>query len=202
LFLEQAISRHYRIEFTSMDSYFPKDANWSLVKLHGSVQWGREILNGNGRPGNPIALVDSLHGPLRLGELEFLNGYKGSVRARGTQFMYPALAVPVDGKDEFVCDPSHSDAAKNFLERCTDFLILGFSGLDTHVLNLLKGVSCVNSLTVVNEGNQGAIDTINRIVAVNPVFRQMPAHYPAAGFGNFIREGHFDNFLELMKTVS
>jgi hypothetical protein len=203
LFLDQALERHYRFKFGDIADYVTSGEKWRLIKLHGSVQWSRRLLNAQtARIGtDPVAILDEMGiSDLQFGEIELRAGHKETHRFRNSadgvlEFAYPALAVPVEQKDEFVCPPGHAKTAKAFLSDCTDFLVLGFSGLDTHVLRLLKDVPCVNRFTIVNEDHKSAQEAIERICAVNPLFSETPGEYPANGFAAFTGQGHLEAFL-------
>ena len=104
-------------------------------------------------------------------------------------FFYPALAVPIEGKAEFVCHESHIEKAESFLRTCSDFLIIGFSALDEHVLELLKVVREVKKLTVVNGNKQSGDEALGRISEMNSKFSPQSCAYEPVfdgGFGNFM----------------
>jgi hypothetical protein len=203
LFLDRALERHYRFKFQNLSDYVRRPEKWSLVKLHGSVQWFRKILNQHSGSNDVSALLAELSDQeLRFGDVvELLDGHKGAHRFRRSddgpmEFWYPALAAPVEGKKDFMCPDEHVQTAQAFLRRCSDFVFFGFSGLDAHVLALLKQVPCVKRFTVVTEDQATARETIERICAANSQFEVVPAEFPSVGFGNFMRMGRLDAFLE------
>lgn len=55
LFLERALERITGVIFEDLRAYFPPSQKWSLVKLHGSVTWGKQLLN---QPQGPISRID------------------------------------------------------------------------------------------------------------------------------------------------
>jgi hypothetical protein len=83
--------------------------NWSLVKLHGSVNWGQAV--GRGYDGMELQL------PLELGQAIVLRGVVETIdamrftdplvngRALQGEVYFPALSVPIGSDDELVCPP-------------------------------------------------------------------------------------------------
>jgi len=43
LLLEKAITSYDDVPFDHLDSYLPRKKKWSLIKPHGSVNWGRQL---------------------------------------------------------------------------------------------------------------------------------------------------------------
>ena len=53
--------------------------------------------------------------------------------------LFPLITAPMAEKSmsEFVCPPEHTEKAKDFLDTCDKFLIVGSSGWDTDLLEFL-----------------------------------------------------------------
>ena len=129
---------------------FERHSRWSLIKLHGSVNWGRELLNQPSTENEAVRVMDAMNEePQFSTTVNVLLGHTDAHRFLNGKFHYPALAVPIEGKQEFVCPKNHLAQADKFLRECTDFLIIGFGALDQHVLGLLENVPSVNKLMVV-----------------------------------------------------
>src|SRR5262249_40883775 len=105
------------------------------------------------------------------------------------------LALPAEAKDEFVCPGEHAQAAKDFLDGCSDFLVLGFSGLDAHVLKLLKDVSCVNKFLVVNGDRTEAERTVSLIAQQKVRFITNERNGYDSSFSAFMERGALPLFL-------
>ena len=110
-----------------------------LLKFNGgSVRWGRRFLHQLGN--SEIGILNSLETlPVAAG-ITMLTGHQEAHRFVDGYFHYPALAVPVEAKDTFVCPPEHVRFATRFLRECSNVLIIGFSAVDKDVLGLLKAV--------------------------------------------------------------
>ncbi len=141
-----------------MADYIRTETPWSLVKLHGSVNWVRRILNeirgGDmyltsvlGRLGDDLALADEIE-YIRAGGLETLRR-----AGQPPRIYYPALSVPLGPDDELNCPPDHVAFLIERLQATDglDILTIGYSGLDSAVLDLLrKSGNSLRSLLVVN----------------------------------------------------
>jgi hypothetical protein len=159
----------------SLDSY-TSDRRVALIKLHGSVNWGRRVdttaINGPTVDGylqtchalaaNPdrlseeVILLAKAPGPSGITELRFAPP-SGDV-------YYPALAAPLGPNDEPVCPPNHVEALRQSLDQQSygydlHVLIIGYSCLDRTPLDLIKNSgSAIKSLVMVN-GSEDAGQT-------------------------------------------
>lgn len=61
--LDQRLFMHLRGGLKSMDSYLASNKHWSLIKLHGSVNWGREV-RGVSRPSGSDQFLAKTFGDL------------------------------------------------------------------------------------------------------------------------------------------
>src|SRR5258707_1562956 len=108
LFLDGAISNFDDVRFLSMDDYCPATKKWSLIKAHGSVNWGRQLLNGRSDTQEPDLLLGSLQSEPSLStEVEVLRVRLSDVqnyqRSNDNKPLFPALALPATGEKDFVC---------------------------------------------------------------------------------------------------
>ena len=159
LFLEKALKEHDRVQIEELRDYVQSDRKWSVIKIHGSVRWGQRVKNGAVGLSSATQVLNALEGKLDLAnEITVLKGHKDKQRFIGGHLHYPALAVPLEGKDVFVCPNEHVEFARRFLAGCTDFLVIGFSAKDDDVLDLLRGVPSVERLKVVSEKLDAAHD--------------------------------------------
>lgn len=101
---------------TSMDSYTDAGKNWALIKLHGSVDWGRQVANEWEIPDSDPYLATTfagfgdhltVHGDvtLRLNADLRLVRQEGQSSQSGGRLFYPALSAPLGPGDELVCPP-------------------------------------------------------------------------------------------------
>jgi hypothetical protein len=132
----------------SIDSYV-SDPRWALVKLHGSVNWGRRMYVPHSPSlaefdfsiANVNELIDQPPSLELISEIDLRLNSQLAVRRFDTEGVYyPALSVPLGAEDEIVCPESHVTAARERLGSANgiNLLVIGYSGLDKEVLRLLR----------------------------------------------------------------
>jgi hypothetical protein len=191
----------------SLRSYITDERNWSLIKLHGSVNWAKKLetgletlggdldppffartfdrhaLSAETAPGISMRPVD----PAQSGSLN-------SARVEGSSLYYPLLSVPLGPDDELSCPDSHLEFFKGRLDAEDGFhaLFLGYSGYDVAVMALLReSVARLRSVTVVNPDQAAG----NRILeALGDV--SLPTEVLCEGFTAFVNNGHLERVLE------
>ena len=109
LFLERALGDLYDVSFRTLEDYCSPERKWSLIKLHGSSTWGQKLRNAVINSSNAVDILDSVEDDeLQVAKtIEILAGYQDSQRVIQHKLFYPALSVPVAGKDDFVCPEEH-----------------------------------------------------------------------------------------------
>lgn len=167
---------------------------WLLVKLHGSVNWGRQILS---HPKTPDGRIDlNMLSELELTlepTIDVLSTFQ--VRAIDDYPVYPALVAPVEGKYGFVCPPRHVDALKELLPMCGSLLVIGHSAQDTDMLELLRDhLGRCRALVVVGANQQDAVATRRRLVEKVPQLRAVNILQFPGGFSGFISAKGLEEF--------
>jgi hypothetical protein len=172
--LDRRVFIHGPLE--SVDSYLGRGRKWALIKLHGSVNWGRRVRNAPATvaPTDPyLAQTFSNLGD----EIDFDAGIVlrphtdiRDVRLDETPFdlYFPALSAPLGPEDEVVCPNDHVEYLREVTGHWDplDVLVIGYSGLDKNVLTHLSwGGRQIRSLTVVSESEIAASAAAERISA-------------------------------------
>lgn len=160
--LDLRLADHHPLN--DFDDYISRDKNWSLIKLHGSVNWVYEFPT-SGRPSPPT------EEPF-LGEQYMRCVPPGSSLERINQSLtgqtYPALALPEGEQDRLVLPPRHEQWIRGRLEAAPniDLLVIGYSGIDLEVLTLIKSAKTpVRLMTIVNQSHSSAIEVRDRFEA-------------------------------------
>jgi len=189
--LDFRLSRHSPL--LTLDDYITrKEPEWSLIKLHGSINWGRAIRGP--------ADFSFLEPPpeLVLDEEILVTGGAAApideLRGIGkTEIYYPALSVPVGEEDELVCPPLHVEFLQERLAGADalHLLIIGYSANDLEVLKLLKDSETeIESVLIVNRSEEdcGYVEQqLGRHLGLH--FGSIRRPYFSRGFGNFTVEG-------------
>lgn len=171
--LDRRLADHHRLD--DFEDYISEDKNWSLIKLHGSVNWVY-VLPEDIDPYPPTTELHLQDQELRCyppnASLEKLRG------SYGGRDRYPALALPEGAEDRLVLPSRHHWWIKQRLEAAPniDLLVIGYSGLDVEVLNLIKsaGGTQVRLLTIVNQSLDTAIAVRERFTeaGITPVWTE------------------------------
>lgn len=216
LLLEKDLQRTYRVTFKELADYTHDDLRWDLIKLHGSVNWGRQIDTGQGGEFDPLTALDLAGDKLQYaGDICVLNRKKrqgdgvGYFKKNRVTAWYPALSVPIEGKTDFNCPENHIEKAKAHLAGCTDFLVIGFSASDPPVLDLFSNVPEVEKLKIVNGNAKAGWAALEQFVRHSNAFRQREINdrrlisiYPTSplvssfggGFSSFVASDDFKRF--------
>ncbi len=167
--LDQALGKLDRL--SSIKDYIGY-GRWSLIKLHGSVDWGYGPFDDVSVDDPPADLT------AHLNTIDILKTHESSysplldeppryLSPGGTQIKgFPALTVPVGEEDEVVCPDEHQ---RHLDERLRaqgelDLLIVGYSAYDKTVLErLVRSERRIRTLTVVNDGLDAADQVVARL---------------------------------------
>jgi hypothetical protein len=193
--LEDAMTQLWSWQFTNLSAYTTRP-EYKLIKLHGSVDWGLEMLSVPGR-GQPAEVIENAinglifsgsYGKVKL-DMHFENG----------TFGYPALAIPIEKKSEFVCPPDHLRALADILPSITKIITIGWRATEQHFLAMLKnkltGLQRDVDLMVVSGTIKDVTQTNINLGLVNPASN---CKYPTVedGFSGLIKKiGLLDTFL-------
>ena len=194
----------------SLDWYITPDRNWSLLKLHGSVNWGNRVLNDpiptpEGGTGTNVVLElgDALELDPKvqhLGKYPTVDALRWS-RQPGGEFYYPALSVPLGPEDGLSCPETHQDFLQERLRRIDllNLLVIGYSGLDKSVLRLLRESGKeLGRVKIVNGDTRLGYDSATNLAAgLEQPFDPAPVTFDG-GFRDFMAGGELPAFLELL----
>ena len=130
----------------SIEGYIAGD-EWKVVKIHGSVDWSREVDSPlEPGPGTPLevalALIETAPDLKISRRYRMLSGILGNTQLEP---LFPALAIPVEAKQEYECPDEHLQTLNECLPKITKLLVIGWRAsedrfLDLLVNNLQKGV--------------------------------------------------------------
>lgn len=189
--------------FHNMDDYAALNRQAIVVKPHGSIDWlvefaapqlswERSIATHEESPRSPVYIRPPASDP-RSGVDQMPD-----LRGPNQGHLYPLITAPLAGKGEndVVCPDEHIIAFKQWVADCSKFLIVGTSGLDSDVLQLLdaavsrallvefvgNGIAAGESRTRFNEG----------VRAIRSCFKDSVRK---EGFMKYVFSNDFVNFL-------
>ena len=211
LLLDNRLSNYDELD--SLDSYISQSRKWSLVKLHGSVNWARKVKNSLdgldlGGKVNMLKVFRRFGENLEVDEINDIILRQGDVEAMrtdaNTALYYPALSVPVGSDDELICPKGHLEFLEKKLSELEslNLLLIGYSGYDREVLKLLKvSGKKVNSILAVNgseESGRKLIFTISQALSFIPTENMV---YKGT-FNDFVQTGELQSFISELKQGS
>jgi hypothetical protein len=208
LFLEKAIEVFDDHAFSNISSYWPKEKKWALIKPHGSVNWGRELIDFHP---SGVRDINAVLGQLTriptfsnemtlIGNRARIEAFDVNARVTTGKILFPCIALPSEGAKEFVCHDEHLAALRAQVVSCTCFLFIGFSGLDPHILDLLKEGPKITKLKIVSRNLESADQIhkrLSRTIHRIPQIRTKTVNsrlYPF-GFAKFVESNDFKKFL-------
>jgi len=200
LFLEDAIENYDQHQFRNVDSYIPLSKKWRYVKPHGSVNWAKIVTNCPTN-GSGLFLPSRLQeAPAFSPELLVVmwNRKSGDFYIPGggpEGYLYPQIVVPTDRPKDFVCPESHLYAAREFVNHCGHFLVIGFSGRDEHILDFLEGVPGNSCWCIVSKGDTGEIVERLRGRIESLKSGNVKVSVNDMGFSAFVERATFERFL-------
>jgi hypothetical protein len=154
----------------SISWYIQPDRNWSMVKLHGSVNWVRHSNLNEGTlftdPPEDLQLDEEivLRPMDELWKIRGLSGPSGGF-AHG-DLHYPVLSVPIGEADELACPDTHVDFLKSKLDASQPLhlLFVGYSGNDEEVISLIRDSGRgIKTLTVVDTSREASEAVFTRL---------------------------------------
>lgn len=207
LFIEESLKKSgVNIAFDDINKYISKDRKWQLIKLHGSINWGRQFIHSVNNffdiNSYEIEKLDLRAGLDKNITIAHLTGGNDAHLPEGRgKTLYPAIAIPVEDNYDFVCPPEHLDEAKKFLEQCKSFLVLGCRVKDENVKHLLGGsVKDVEMLRIVNgQTTRENITALGELLKIKTFQKNWIEPQFNGGFNEFLKEGQLEKFLDNLK---
>jgi len=199
-----ATEANFSISDGNMSKYITA-SDWVYIKLHGSIDWGRKIKKNSikneaktlpGLVDNVRKLGDSLENSL---EDEIIKD--SSFNQEERELIYPAISVPV-GENKFNCRGEHIESLKTLLDYCQHFLIIGFSGYDNDILELLdKKRGGFGKVLFVSGSRTEAMNVREQFGTFGDLGHKLQLHantFDGKGFDEFIKDG-LDGYLNKLR---
>ncbi len=206
--LEEAMLQVLGFQIRDLGGYIQE--KYALIKLHGSINWGREIWNQSITSAphtyNHVRLISEAASLQISDQYMLVNNHPMGREGSQQLHVFPAISIPVERKDEFNCPSAHVDKLKNLLPEVTRIMTIGWRGAEADFLKLLfDGVKNQPNLMIVSGNNGGCLETAQAFDLPVPdaVFR-MPSINPqyitvASGFTGLLLE-QVDQLHEFLRT--
>jgi len=196
--------------FLSLDDYISK-SDYRIIKPHGSVNWARELdtlkqvdIRDHLQFANDlIAHADTLQAGDRYRLISDSDRSQGRPwvvshmripNKPDSQAVFPAVAIPLEKKQDYVCPPSHMEVLKECMSKADKLLVIGWKGADENFLELLsKGLKRGIPKMVVSSGK----DSAEKVKSTLQRFGIDGANWLLGekGFTNEVRSGSIEAFV-------
>lgn len=156
------------VKITSMQDYITHD--YKLIKLHGSVNWGRAV--GGVPYGKLETSMSSMLLALRLIESAHLLQPRNDFRivtstptAHSEDYpLIPAVAIPTIEKQEYECPTAHVKELDAFLPKVSKILVIGWRGAENHFLRKLTTfMKQPVKVMIVSGSKEDAAETVSNL---------------------------------------
>lgn len=176
---------------------YVRDEHYKLIKLHGSVNWGREVNVSVNKPQEgPWPTVDTLID--RAASLEITRNFR-LVDQRptyhyGGRALFPAIAIPVESKVDYECPEEHLEVLHAAIPHVEKLMVVGWRAAEIPFLNLLaENLSGPIQGLVVSGNYDAATETADRLSSAGVV-----GHYTVTDgeFTDLVVNRQADDFLQ------
>jgi hypothetical protein len=138
LLLEQAVDDVARFQPRAVDDYITSANGHVLIKPHGSINWVRRTAQSDEWRDNSVPQALKMIVRARgLALSEGISIYPAGNYTDNVTGLFPALAIPVRSKQDFVCPQMHIRILRDNIPRIRRVLIIGWAANETNFLRLL-----------------------------------------------------------------
>lgn len=175
--------------------------NYKLFKLHGSVNWGHEVMEAPGglfKGRNDPEMNEMIRA---ADKIKYTNDFEivDQIPAfnQGAKRLFPAITVPAERKTKFSCPDKHIDVIKAILPNVTKLLIIGWRGAEKHFLDMagpiLNQSKAALKIGIVSASRNSCSETEVAVARAITVDREWK--YFEGGFTKFIASRAAESFI-------
>lgn len=196
--LEAALPDSVGITIRSIGDYVA-NKSYKVIKLHGSVNWGREVeppVDHVGAVGDQQLVVELIDraASLKVTERYHVVNQRPIVRLDAQRPLVPAIALPLQRKGGFECPAEHLKALEECLRHVRQLLVVGWRATDAPFLELMhnRGLQAIHGLVVAGNPELATevIHNLKRGLDRPGAFRSS-----AGGFTDFMVQHEAEAFL-------
>ncbi len=184
------------VQIGNLSDYI-SNQRYQLIKLHGSVDWAREV-------NTPIEKINE-YNPWQVAyelienasDLDISQRYRmvaeHPIGKVGQIALFPALTIPVETKRSFECPHEHFEAVQAFVPKVTRLLVIGWRATERPFLQLLREYLPRSLRVMVVAGNPDGARQVLEVLREAGVDGQFAA--APGGFTDFVVRREADEFL-------
>ena len=152
----------------SIGSYISAHPRYVVIKLHGSVNWSREVdapVDFSKQSGDHAVRSELIR---RAAQLIVSDRYvKQSPYSIGFcegKVVFPAIAIPVEKKSQFECPLDHINALRSRLPDVRKIIVIGWRAMEEHFLKELSDyLQAPLQIMLVDGSQESATDVEGRL---------------------------------------
>lgn len=208
--LDRACEQNYDVAPDEQLRHCINSESFKLIKLHGSCDWGRVVRPPlNKQPGGSPPIEERVVHDVTLwmiramSETDVTRDYaylptpNHVVSPTGEQFArvcLPAIAIPMDKKQEFECPDSHVDVLREMLPQIDRVLIIGWRAAEEGFLSLLQElVPARPRIDLVTASQDDHREVLLRLRTLEPrPLLASPTSPSDFGFSNYLPSNRFE----------
>ena len=193
--LEEALREFFHLKLGHLDHYLFEHDGYTIIKLHGSLNWGRE-LDTTFVPGTvpTTDLIIESAAQLQIStRYRIVNSHPMLVQ--DGHVLFPALAIPVENKDSFECPDYHVKALRDSLSDVNKILTIGWRAKEADFLEMLQTLGPRPRRLMIISGSQTYAKETYQNLAGQGMGFSMPI-LGEGGFSQLIRSRQVETFLQ------
>lgn len=205
----------------TLEDYTGPYSLFKLFKLHGSVDWGRELsvpVPQNVDRGNGLSVLKFLiqnssepqenapfvkRDPFNMGAFQ-TNRVPSTIILREPYSdnlpVFPAIAIPIENKNTFECPTNILNGLESVIPEVTKVLIIGWQAKEQHFLGMLRSrrMDSLKHVMVVDHDRQSAVPILDHFLeAIGKKYQaSVKRSLAEEGFSHLIRANGAKAFLE------
>lgn len=180
------------LKITGFQDYIRDDSVFRVFKLHGSINWAREVDYGLPENVNPPYGQGVLHhlvehaNHIHVSD-RFVFGDPAAGSRNADQPWFPAIAIPLERKSQFVCPGQILMKLEAVLPSVTSIMVIGWRGTEDHFIRLLdEHLRPHVRIFVVDKDLQAAGRTAAHLKSSLGKCQPDTGGEPATGFSEFV----------------
>lgn len=188
-------------EFKFADDYLSGDIK--IIKIHGACNWfykRRVVGSDSVKTSYDYSLLDAKNIVSSEGKHEIViqnvstakNLPSEEAGSKHRKMYLPAIALPIQNKNNFVCPDGHITALERSLNETDKILIIGWRGQDPFLMNLLTRHFAGKEVPIAIVGGKNVEDTLKNF---SGGLKTKVKNIAKSGFTAFMTSGGCEGFL-------
>jgi hypothetical protein len=163
--LEEAVQQVLNFAIHDLNSYVSR-SDYTLIKLHGSIDWGREVDGIESLLGYNHARVIKEAATLQI-STRYRRVPDFPMLKVENKLVFPALTIPIENKDEFECPGEHVETLARHIRNVTKIITVGWRATERKFLDMLSnrltGLAGAPHMMIISGSKTGCQETLQNL---------------------------------------